>query len=95
MFLIPPSLDGKPVRYRYEHSQTASDTLVELSQLIFDKLSTKNKFGKNPEFKKEFDEIMEGFIVSIIPAKYDRILNKFSSSNGERIGTKRKIKVFF
>ena len=87
MFLIPPSLDGKPVKYRYEHSQTASDTLVELSQLIFDKLSAKNKFGKNPEFKKEFDEIMEGFIVSIIPAKYDRILNKFSSSNGERIGT--------
>ena len=87
MFLIPPSLDGKPVKYRYEHSQTASDTLVELSQLIFDKLSTKNKFGKNPEFKKEFDDIMEGFIVSIIPVKYDRILTKFSAFNGERIDT--------
>ena len=92
MFLISPSLDGKPVRYRYEHSQTASDTLVELSQLIFDKLSTKNKFGTNPEFKKEFDDIMEGFIVSIIPAKYDRILNKFSAFNGERIGTTERSK---
>ena len=64
--------------YVYEHSKTASDTLVELSQLIFNK-------DTKIDFDKRFNEIMENFVVSIIPKSYDRILNKVFKANGPRV----------
>ena len=73
MFLVTGNLD-----YVYEHSKTASDTLVELAALIFSK--DKNKLNK------EFGNIMEDFVVSIIPKKYDSLLGKVSRANGPREG---------
>ena len=40
-------INDKSAKYIYEHSQPASVTLGELSQIVFDSLSKKNKFGKN------------------------------------------------
>ena len=72
-------LETNETNYVYEHSKTASDTLVELSQLIF---STDSKV----DFDKEFNEIMSDFVVSIIPKSYDNILNEVFKSNGPREG---------
>jgi hypothetical protein len=73
MFLVTGNLD-----YVYEHSKTASDTLVELAALIFSKDKSK--------LNKEFGNIMEDFVVSIIPKKYDSLLGKVSRANGPREG---------
>ena len=72
-------LETNETSYVYEHSKTASDTLVELSQLIF---STDSKI----DFDKEFNEIMSDFVVSIIPKSYDNMLNEVFKSNGPREG---------
>ena len=72
-------LETNETSYVYEHSKTASDTLVELSQLIF---STDSKV----DFDKEFNEIMSDFVVSIIPKSYDNMLNEVFKSNGPREG---------
>ena len=75
-------LETNETSYVYEHSKTASDTLVELSQLIF---STDSKV----DFDKEFNEIMSDFVVSIIPKSYDNMLNEIFKSNGPREGNKK------
>ena len=72
-------LETNETDYVYEHSKTASDTLVELSQLIF---NTDSQI----DFDKEFNEIMEDFVVSIIPQSYDNILNELYKMNGPREG---------
>jgi len=60
--------------YRYEHTQTASDTLTELAKYITVK-----------DYKFTFDKIMQGFRVAIIPKKYDNIVNSTGfKSNGPR-----------
>ena len=71
-------LETNTSEYVYEHSKTASDTLVELSQLIFSK-------DTKIDFDKRFNEIMEDFVVSIIPKSYDKILNKVFKANGPRV----------
>ena len=75
-------LETNETSYVYEHSKTASDTLVELSQLIF---STDSKV----DFDKEFNEIMSDFVVSIIPKSYDNMLNEVFKSNGPREGNSK------
>ena len=75
-------LETNETSYVYEHSKTASDTLVELSQLIF---STDSKV----DFDKEFNEIMSDFVVSIIPKSYDNMLNEVFKSNGPREGDRK------
>ncbi len=71
-------IDDKSAKYIYEHSQPASVTLGELSQIVFDSLAKKNKFGKNlnENIREAFDEVMNGFVVSLIPKIYDKILKK-------------------
>jgi hypothetical protein len=73
------ALEVNSTEYIYEHSKTASDTMVELALLIFDS-------NANINFDKKFKEIMEDFIVSIISAPYDKALNEVSRSNGPRQG---------
>jgi len=73
------ALEVNSTEYIYEHSKTASDTMVELALLIFDS-------NTNINFDERFKEIMEDFIVSIIPAPYDKALNEVSRSNGPRQG---------
>lgn len=64
--------------YRYEHTQTASDTLVEIFRLIV-----------KPNTGYTFDQIMEGFDVAIIPKVYDNIINTEHRSEGPKLdGTK-------
>ena len=75
-------LETNETSYVYEHSKTASDTLVELSQLIF---NTDSKV----DFDKEFNEIMSDFVVSIIPKSYDNMLNEVFKSNGPREGDRK------
>ena len=74
-------LETNTTDYVYEHSKTASDTLVEISQLIFSK--------DNPDVDNDFKSIMEDFVVSIIPKSYDKILNTVSRQNGGRVGGTR------
>ena len=50
--------------FLYEHSQTASDTLLELSKII----------TNEPE-AYTFDEIMDGFKVAIIPKVYTKLID--------------------
>ena len=50
--------------YRYEHTQTASDTLVEIFRSIV-----------KPNTGYTFDQIMDAFDVAIIPKVYDDIIN--------------------
>ena len=60
--------------YRYEHTQTASDTLTDLAKYITVK-----------DYKFTFDNIMQGFRVAIIPKTYDKIINSTGfKSNGPR-----------
>jgi hypothetical protein len=59
--------------YRYEHTQTASDTLVDIAKYITD-----------PNYSYSFDNIMEGFRVAIIPKIYDNIINKVKNKNSNR-----------
>jgi len=68
-------VDGlKDSDYRYEHTQTASDTLTELAKYI----TIKN-------YKFTFDNIMQGFRIAIIPKSYDKIVNSTGfKSNGPR-----------
>ena len=73
------ALEVNSTEYVYEHSKTASDTMVELALLIFDS-------NTNINFDERFKEIMEDFVVSIIPASYDKVLNRVSRSNGPREG---------
>ena len=89
MAIIPRLLGFKntPVEYIYEHSQTASDTSVQLLQLVFNRFAEKPKFGKNPDFKKEFNEIMEGYTVAIVPEIYDKLLNTIAKENGPVVGS--------
>jgi len=64
--------------YRYEHTQTASDTLVEIFRSIV-----------KPNTSYTFDQIMEGFDVAIIPKVYDNIINTEHRSEGPKLdGTK-------
>jgi len=77
MFLVTGNVD-----YVYEHSKTASDTLVEIAALVFSK--DKNKLNK------EFNNVMEDFVVSIIPKKYDVLLGEVSRANGPKEGGNRK-----
>ena len=65
--------------YVYEHTQTASDTVVELMRAIYD---SKN----NAELLTEFDNIMEYFDVAIIPKDNDLKLNNRFRYNGPREG---------
>ena len=74
-------LETNTTDYVYEHSKTASDTLVEISQLIFSK--------NNTDVDNDFKSIMEDFVVSIIPKGYDKILNTVSRQNGNRVGGTR------
>jgi len=55
--------------YRYEHSQTVGDTLAEITSLVYEKNLSES------EINKMFDDIMENFVVSIIPIEYDNKLN--------------------
>ena len=73
------ALEVNSTEYVYEHSKTASDTMVELALLIFDS-------NTNIDFDERFKEIMGDFIVSIISAPYDKVLNDVSRSNGPREG---------
>ena len=57
--------------YIYEHVQPASATLIELSKLMFDK-----------KYKKDFDQIMSGYKVAIIPKAYDNIISGIYKSSG-------------
>ena len=59
--------------YRYEHTQTASDTLVDIAKYITE-----------PGYPYSFDNIMEGFRVAIIPKIYDNIVNEYYRSDGLR-----------
>lgn len=59
--------------YRYEHTQTASDTLVDIAKYITD-----------PNYGYSFENIMQGFRVAIIPKIYDNIVNEYYRSNGPR-----------
>ena len=86
---IIPSKDT-PVKYIYEHTQTASDTSGELMQLVFNKFAKNQKFGKNPNIEKEFKEIMDGYTVALIPKIYDTLLNAIAKENGDREGTKTR-----
>ena len=64
--------------YRYEHVQTASDTLTE----IFRSIVTPNK-------AYSFDQIMQGFDVAIIPKVYDDIINTQYRSEGPKLDKTR------
>ena len=92
MAIIPRLLGFKdtPVKYIYEHTQTASDTSGELMQLVFNKFAKNQKFGKNPNIEKEFKEIMDGYTVALIPKIYDKLLNTIAKENGDREGTKTR-----
>ena len=64
--------------YRYEHVQTASDTLTEIFRSIV-----------TPNNGYSFDQIMQGFDVAIIPKVYDDIINTLFRSDGPKLdGTK-------
>ena len=76
------ALEVNSTEYVYEHSKTASDTMVELALIIFDSNTKIN-------FDERFKEIMEDFIVSIISAPYDKVLNRVSRSNGPREGNSK------
>jgi len=65
--------------YVYEHTQTASDTVVELMRAIY-------KSKNNAELLTEFDNIMEYFDVAIIPKENDKKLNNRFRYNGPREG---------
>ena len=57
--------------FLYEHSQTASDTLVELSKII-----------TNEPDAYTFDEIMNSFRVAIIPKVYTKLIDASVSKGG-------------
>ena len=65
--------------YVYEHTQTASDTIVELMRAIY---NSKN----NAELLTEFDNIMKHFDVAIIPKENDKKVNKLFKQNGPKQG---------
>ncbi len=65
--------------YVYEHSVTAYDIRDEISKLVFDKNI------KDKDLQKKFDEIMENYVVSIIPKSYDKIINTYFKNRGPRI----------
>ena len=92
MAIIPRLLGFKdtPVKYIYEHTQTASDTSGELLQLIFNKFAKNQKFGKDANIEKEFKEIMNGYTVALIPKIYDTLLNTIAKENGDRENTKTR-----
>jgi len=60
--------------YRYEHVQTASDTLTEIFRSIV-----------TPNNRYSFDQIMQGFDVAIIPKVYDDIINTLFRSDGPKL----------
>ena len=60
--------------YRYEHVQTASDTLTEIFRSIV-----------TPNNGYSFDQIMQGFDVAIIPKVYDDIINTLFRSDGPKL----------
>ena len=92
MAIIPKSFEDKnqPIKYIYEHTQTASDTSGELLQLIFNKFAKNQKFGKDANIEKEFKEIMNGYTVALIPKIYDTLLNTIAKENGDRENTKTR-----
>ena len=65
--------------YVYEHTQTASDTIVELMRAIY-------KSKNNAELLTEFDNIMKNFDVAIIPKENDSKVNIKFRYNGDREG---------
>ncbi len=65
--------------YVYEHSQTASDTSVELMKALYNSKT-------EAEFNSMFDKIMKNFDVAIIPKDQDSIVNKTNKMNGPRKG---------
>jgi len=65
--------------YVYEHTQTASDTIVELMRAIY-------KSKNNAELLTEFDNIMKNFDVAIIPKENDSKVNIKFRYNGPKEG---------
>jgi hypothetical protein len=65
--------------YVYEHTQTASDTIVELMRAIY-------KSKNNAELLTEFDNIMKHFDVAIIPKENDKKVNTLYKQNGPKEG---------
>ena len=65
--------------YVYEHTQTASDTIVELMRAIY---NSKN----NSELLSMFDTIMANFDVAILPKSKDALVNKDFKQNARRKG---------
>ena len=65
--------------YVYEHTQTASDTIVELMRAIY-------KSKDNAELLTEFDNIMKNFDVAIIPKENDSKVNIKFRYNGPKEG---------
>ena len=57
--------------YMYEHTQTASDTLVEISKIIT---------GEKNAYK--FNELMSSFKVAIIPKAYSELIDMSKSKGG-------------
>jgi len=71
--------------YVYEHTQTASDTIVELMRAIY-------KSKNNNDLLTEFDNIMKHFDVAIIPEENDAKVNKLFKQNGPKEGDVSKTK---
>ena len=65
--------------YVYEHTQTASDTIVELMRAIY---NSKN----NSELLNMFDTIMANFDVAILPKSKDKLVNEKFKQNARRKG---------
>ena len=65
--------------YVYEHTQTASDTIVELMRAIYNSKS-------NSELLSMFDTIMANFDVAILPKSKDALVNKDFKQNARRKG---------
>ena len=65
--------------YVYEHTQTASDTIVELMRAIY-------KSKNNTELLTEFEDVMKYFDVAIIPKDNDAKVNTLYKQNGPKEG---------
>ena len=68
--------------YVYEHSQTASDTLVELMKAVYNSKT-------DADFEAAFEKIMENFDIAIIPSDQNAIVNTTMKMNGPRESGKK------
>ena len=75
--------------YRYEHSKTAYDVIVELGKIIFNKNITSDK-----DINSRFNAVMDDFVVSVIPKKYDDLLNSLFKTKGSRQGYEGNVEDF-